>query len=182
LWALDALFEMAWVGVDGVNIHTAPGYPDQLFTLNRVKSGWQAVVEPEYYGLLMFAQAAPAGSRLLQVSGAKGAVRAWATRAPDGRIRVVLINDDTAHPQTLVVRVAGVSGTGTLERLEAPSVQATHGVTLGGRGFGPQTTTGLLHSPSHTVVRNALAGDYVVRMPAATAAMLTLPPTRGESQ
>jgi hypothetical protein len=176
LWALDALFQMARVGVDGVNIHTAPVYPDRLFTVKRVKSHWQAMVAPEYYGLLMFAQAAPAGSHLLGVSGTSGELRAWATRAPGGQIHVVLINDDTVHPQKLVVHVLRASGTGTLERLQAPSVHATHGVTLGGRSFGALTRTGVLPQPSRTVALRSLAGDYVVRMPAASAAMLTLAP------
>jgi hypothetical protein len=175
LWALDALFQMARVGVDGVNIHTAATYPDRLFTVKRVRSRWRAMVAPEYYGLLMFARAAPAGSRLLRVSGASGSVRAWATRGPAGEIHVVLINDDTGKPRKLAVRVLGASGTATLERLEAPSVHATHGVTLGGRTFGARTRTGVLPGPSLTVAVSPRAGDYVVRMPAASAAMLTLP-------
>jgi hypothetical protein len=174
LWSLDALFEMASVGVDGVNIHTAPGYDDQLFAFTRVHSRWGAVVEPEYYGLLMFAQAAPAGSRLLQVTGASGTLRAWATRARSGRIRVVLINDDTAHPQTVVVRVPEAVGAATLERLQAPSARATEDVTLAGQSFAPGAGTGLLEGPSHTVLLNQVAGAYAVRLPAASAAMLTL--------
>ena len=175
LWSLDALFQMARHGVDGVNIHTAPTYPDRLFVLKRVKRRWQGVVEPEYYGLLMFAQAAPAGSRLMEVSGASGSVRAWATRVPGGQIHVVLINDDTAHAQKLAVRVPGAGGSATLERLQAPSVLATHGITLGGQDFGARTTTGLLSGPSHTVALKPRAGDYVVQMPPASAALLTLP-------
>ena len=35
LWALDALFEMARVGVDGVNIHTFPGVGTALFSFRR---------------------------------------------------------------------------------------------------------------------------------------------------
>jgi hypothetical protein len=177
LWSLDALFQMARVGVDGVNIHTAPVYSDRLFTVKRVKSRWQAMVAPEYYGLLMFAQAAPAGSHLLRVSGASGAVRAWATRAPTGQIRVVLINDDAAHAKRLAVAVLGASGAASLERLEAPSVHATRGVTLGRRSFGAPTTTGVLRGPSHTVALRPRAGDYEVQMPAASAAMLTLSPS-----
>ena len=175
LWALDALFQMARVGVDGVNIHTAPVYSDRLFKVKRVKSRWQANVAPEYYGLLMFARAAPAGSRLLRVSGASGAVRAWAAQVPTGQIHVILINDDTAHARKLAVRVLGASGAATLERLRAPSVHATRGVTFGGRSFGAPTTTGVLRGPSHTAALTPRAGDYLVRMPAASAAMLTLP-------
>jgi hypothetical protein len=173
LWSIDALFQMARVGVDGVNIHTAPVYPDRLFTTKKVHGRWQAVVAPEYYGLLMFSQAAPPGSRLLSVSGASGTARAWATESA-GQIRVVLINDDTAHSRTLAVRVDGASGAGTLERLLAPSVHATRGVTLAGEGFGSDTTTGALQGASRTAAVNPRGGEYVVRLPAASAAMLTL--------
>src|SRR5438270_885874 len=86
LWALDALFAMASVGADGVNIHTYPTSTSALFSFTRRNTVWRAFVEPEYYGLLMFAQAAPPGSRLLRISGA-GAVKTWATRGRDGHIR-----------------------------------------------------------------------------------------------
>ena len=59
LWALDALFASARTGTDGVNIHTFPGARYGLFTFRRMGSEWSASVRPEYYGLLMFAQAAP---------------------------------------------------------------------------------------------------------------------------
>ena len=39
LWALDALFEMARVGVDGVNIHTYPGATYRLFTFTHPGEG-----------------------------------------------------------------------------------------------------------------------------------------------
>ncbi len=173
LWSLDALFQMARVGVDGVNIHTAPTYPDRLFVAKKVHHVWRAAVEPEYYGLLMFAQAAPPGSRLVQISGASGDLRAWATRGADGAIRVLLINDDTSHAHTLAVRVPGARGAATLERLEAPSVHATSGVTLGGQTFGAETTTGVLPAGTVTALA-ARSGDYDVRMPAASAALLTV--------
>ena len=85
LWSLDALFQMARVGVDGVNIHTAPTYPDRLFVAKKVHHVWRAAVEPEYYGLMMFAQAAPAGSRLVHVSGASGDPEGMGERAPRRR-------------------------------------------------------------------------------------------------
>jgi len=174
LWALDALFADVQDGVDGVNIHTYPGATYQLFTFTRMHSSWRALVEPEYYGLLMFAQATPPGARLLRVSGASGAVRAWATRAPDGGIRVVLINDDTRSSHLVAVRVQAARGTATLERLEAPGASATRGVTLDGRSFGTPTRTGLLAGASRTDAVRPARGTYLVRLPAASAALLTL--------
>ncbi|HTT30704.1 MAG TPA: glycosyl hydrolase family 79 C-terminal domain-containing protein [Solirubrobacteraceae bacterium] len=173
LWALDALFNMARVGVDGVNISSFPGASDEPFTLSQAGGSWHAFVEPEYYGLAMFAQAAPPGSRLLTVSAAEAPhLRAWATRAPDNTVRVVLINEGS-QTRAFHVNVRGATGTGSLEYLAAPSLKAQTGVTLAGQRFG--TTTGLLSGRPTISAVTARNGDYAIRVPAATAAMLTVP-------
>jgi len=176
LWVLDAVFQMARVGVDGVNIHTYPKAPYELFTFTHEGGQWSGDVAPEYYGLLMFAQAAPAGARLLHTSGVLGNVRSWATRAPDGTIHVVLINDYTAQSRAVAVRIPGATGRATLERLSAPGVSARTGVTLGGQSFGGATTTGMLSGTSDAASVDPANGAYVVRLPRASAAMLTLSP------
>ena len=180
LWALDTLFELAGEGVDGVNIHTFPGATYALFRLGQVDGRWQGAVMPEYYGLEMFAQAAPAGSTLLRVSAAGAPLLdAYATRAPGGTVRVVVINKG---PTTRVIRVRAPAGTrakapaGTVERLEAPSLSARAGVTLGGQSFGASTTTGLLSGPQTTsTIAGTTGGGYLLRVPPASAALLTLP-------
>jgi hypothetical protein len=176
LWSLNALFALARVGVDGVNIHTYPGVKHELFRFTQTGNRWTGSVAPEYYGMLMFAQAAPAGARLLHLTGSAGAhVSTWATRAPDRQIRVVLINDSTER-HTVAVRVPTATSTAaTLERLQAPSVHSHAGVTLGGRTFGPVTTTGQLAPPIPVAVTPA-SGVYRVSLPATSAAMLTLAP------
>jgi hypothetical protein len=174
LWALDAVFQMAHVGVDGVNMHTYPGAIYQLFTFTRRQGRWRGFVAPEYYGLLMFARAVPPGARMLSLSGALGDVRAWATRAPDGTIHIVLINDDTARTRTVAVRIPGAGGPATLERLRASGITARTGVTLGGQTYGTATTTGRLAGRSAIAAVTNTAGAYVVRLPQASAAMLTL--------
>ena len=176
LWALDTGFEMARVGVGGVNIHMLPGSAYQPFTVSRSGGRWQSFVEPEYYGLLMFAQAAPPGSQLLHVySPAEAGVRIWATRAVNATVRIVLIND-TAGRRVVAVQAPATppAATASLEQLLAPSLRARTGVTLGGQSFGSQTNTGLLSGRS--TVRSALRidGDYVVTLPAYSAALLTL--------
>ena len=62
---LDTLFSMASAGVDGVNIHSLPGAAYELFTFRRDAAGWRAFVHPDYYGMLLFAQAFPVGAQLL---------------------------------------------------------------------------------------------------------------------
>jgi Glycosyl hydrolase family 79 C-terminal beta domain len=171
LWALDALFAYAQTGVDGVNVHTWPGAIYNLFTFKKTPAGWQASVEPEYYGLLTFAQAAPAGSRLVKAASSNPKIRAWATRAADGTIRVTLINDSTTSTERVAVDVSGAAGSASLTRLIAPSAAATSGVTLAGQSLG---ATG---EPTGTPVLATVAragGGYAVALPPASAAVLTL--------
>jgi len=173
LWALDTLFAEVQAGVDGVNIHTYPGSVYQLFRFTRTSSGWQALVEPEYYGLLLFAQAAPPGSRLLATRGGGDAVRVWATRDSRGTTRVLVINDDPGQAHNVTLHLAGAHAVGSLERLTAPSAGSTSQVTLGGEGYGSATPTGVLPAPRTTPVPASSAG-YRVRLPPASAALLTI--------
>jgi hypothetical protein len=48
-------------------------------------------------------------------------------------------------------------------------------VTLGGRSFGAHTDTGTLPRPSATTSVAQARGSYVVSLPAAGAALLTVP-------
>jgi hypothetical protein len=61
LWLAAALFTVVQDGVDGVNLHSYPGLPNDLFDFTHGPSGWRAQVKPMFYGALMFARAAPAG-------------------------------------------------------------------------------------------------------------------------
>jgi hypothetical protein len=174
LWAVDALFQAASDGVDGVNLHTYPGSVNGLFDFTRSHGQWLANVHPLYYGALMFARAAPAGSRLLPVTSPNpGAVRAWATRAPDGRIRVVLINDGMTYPAHVVLSVPGHPPVATIGRLLGPSPYATGGVRLGGASFGAASPRGTLPALTLPTV-TPHGGSYAVTVPPASAALLTL--------
>jgi hypothetical protein len=177
LWVMDTLFSMAHSGVDGVNIHTLPESAYRLFSFTDTDGHWTANVKPEYYGLLMFGQAAPPESRLLPVSTPSTPdVRAWATRAHDGDIHVLLINDSQTtshevlvHPPTSVAQVL-------LEQLTAPSVAATGGVTLGGQSFGTETSTGSLAGQAQLTPVAPTGGDYQVTLAPGSAAMLAMAP------
>ncbi len=176
LWVIDTLFQMARVGVDGVNIHTFPGASYGLFDFRHVGGVWSAFVAPEYYGLLLFAQAAPPGSVLLHTSPPTVTkVAVWATRATNGQIRVVLINKATAHSRYMAIRAPAGYSSATLMRLRSTGVRAKQNVTLGGQTFGSETTTGVL-PPERAVTLTPVAGDYVFKLPPASAAMLTLTP------
>ena len=175
LWMLDTLFETANVGVDGVNIHTLAGAQYQPFTFIHAGVNWLAHVNPEYYGMLMFAQAAPPGSRLLPIGGVPdGPLKVWATLAPNGTVRVVVINEDPANPQSVLLQPPRNSSSATVVQLTAPSVDATDGVTLGGQSFGEESATGVLGGEQQTSTIGPVLGLYSVTVPAASATMLTL--------
>jgi hypothetical protein len=174
LWALDTMFNFAAVGVDGVNVHMLPGSSYELFTVSHSSSGaWQAFVHPEYYGLEVFAQAFPPGASLLPVTAPSGPVKVWATEGSDGTLRVTLINQDTTAEHDVAVQVPGATASGALETLQAPSINSTSGVTLGGQTFGAETTTGTLPAPVTSPVIPA-AGVYTVPLPPGSAALLTV--------
>jgi hypothetical protein len=175
LWALEALFDAERAGIDGVNIHTYDGTANRLFTFRQQQGHWLGSVYPEYYGLLMFAQASPPGSRLLSITApGSGALQAWATLASDGRIRVVLINDSLARVRSVLVRAPGSANPAVLERLQAHSAYALGGVSLAGQSFGPQTATGALTGPARSGSVAPAAGGYHVTIPPASVAMLTI--------
>ena len=176
LWALDTMFELARVGVAGVNIQTVPNTINEVLGAAQTGSTWEVRVHPEFYGLIMFAQAAPPGSHLLTVSGAIApGVKVWATRAPNGGIHVVVINKHLGVPETVRLRIGSASGAASVEQLRAPSAGAESGVTLGGQTFGAQTSTGLLAGTAQTTTVSPSSGAYVVSVPAASATMLTIP-------
>ena len=179
LWGLDTLFAMASVNVDGVNVHTLPASDYHPFAVTGSGSARTWSVDPLYYGMLMFSLAAPPGSHLLTISGsAARQVRVWATRAPDGRTRVVLINEYSRRTKYVRVAISGAHSPAALTWLRAPSILARHGITLGGQSFGASTSTGRLVGRSQRLDVAAVKGGYVMKLPPASAAMLTVPAAR----
>jgi hypothetical protein len=177
LWALDALFYLDSQNVDGVNLHSSPGSSNGLFDLTNVNGVWEATVHPLYYGALMFAQAAPEGSRLLAVrSSGEPQLRSWATIGTDHKVRVLLINDSLQSAgQTAVHCPAGWgSRPASIERLLAPNASATSDVTLGGQSF-TLGSDAVLAAPRHLTV-SPRRGAYTVKLAPGTAALLTLSP------
>ncbi|MEO8969949.1 MAG: glycosyl hydrolase family 79 C-terminal domain-containing protein, partial [Solirubrobacteraceae bacterium] len=176
LWSLNTMFNLARRGVDGVNFHMLPGSHYELFSPSQTPSGgWQAVVHPVYYGLDLFAQAFPVGARLVTVTAPSGPTKLWATQAGDGTLRVTLINQDPAAEHDVQVQIPNSTTPGNLETLTAPSISSTGGVALGGQSFGSQTSTGTLPGSPTTTPVTPVTGSYTVPLPAASAALLTIP-------
>ncbi len=181
LWALNVLPALWQAGVQGVNFQTVDGNLNQMIAAkhsgSRSGSGsgsaWSVSVQPEYYGLLAFAEAAPAGSHLLRISDPGVAhFYQFAVRAPDRSERVVLTNVGSVA-RTIGVTASGARGSGSLSLLSAKSLSATGGTTLAGQSLSSRTGQ-LTGTPRVTLVRPNAKGVYPVRVPAHAAAILTL--------
>jgi hypothetical protein len=94
LWLADTLFAILRAGAAGADVHTWRGAAYAPFAVE----GSRIVARPPLAGMLAFARAAPAGSRLVgvRVDGGAG-VRAWATVDQAGTERVALLAPRAAH-------------------------------------------------------------------------------------
>ncbi|HLI61196.1 MAG TPA: glycosyl hydrolase family 79 C-terminal domain-containing protein [Solirubrobacteraceae bacterium] len=172
LWAIDMLFEMDRAGVDAVDLHSLPGTVNALFDVSRRHGRWRARVLPFYLGSLVFAEAAPPGSRLLWTSDPdEAALRSWATLGGAGVVRVALVNDGGPRVVTVRPRTRGAA-TAQLEVLRAPGAGATHGFVLAGRHEGTTDTGDVGPLRDELVARRHGAYRFVMR--GASAAVLTL--------
>lgn len=170
LWAVDFLPRVVRTGAQGVNFHDVPGEWQGLINATHGASGWKVSVQPEYYGLMMFAQAAPANSRLLHIAGtAIRGIDVWAARTPSGRINVIVVNKTrTTHTVRL-----GVDGSkdapGTLIRLRSSGLYAKS-ATLGGQKI---ASSGNLSGKSGASKVSPKGGAYPVGAPPYSATELS---------
>jgi hypothetical protein len=182
LWVLDTLFNLASVGVDGINLHTLPGAPYQPFTFSDRGGVWRGTVMPVYYGMLMFARAFPPGAHLLATTAPSGALKVWATLGSDQTLRTVLINQSLTQTEQVAITLppAGPSLLGTppppplsVETLAAPSPSATGGISIAGQSFPAGTRTGALSGTLQAPQLDAVDGTYYITLQPASAVMLT---------
>ncbi len=171
LWAPDALFEMARSDVASVNWHIRAG----LTNAPVVFGGHGLNARPELYGLALFARTIGPGGQLLGARldpSAAVPLKTWAVRS-GRRVRILIINESAQRLGIRVARPPGVSGAdGTLIRLLAPSVGATHGVTLGGQTIGAD---GRWHGRRVAETVHERGGSYPLAIAGYSAALLALP-------
>jgi hypothetical protein len=183
LWMADSLFELAAAGVDGVNIHmdVDDTYGPFLFNVDTNKIPYiysVNVIRPEYYGMLLFQQAAPGGSTLIRTDASDGPVKTWATLDERKILRITFINKNK-NDAKVSLEVKGY-GTGTLTRLLATGFEAKRGITLGGQSF-DASQDGRPQGPLKSEIVFSNKGVYEIELPATSAALLTLDPAKSEA-
>ena len=174
LWVLDFMFTLASAGCAGVNMETGVnqrGFISSYSPIGDDEQGhyWAA---PEYYGMLAFAQS---GGRVIgcALDAGERNIKAYAAQPTRDRIVLTLINKESSSEATVVID-AGASKSfrsGSLIRLSGPSLESKSGVTLGGAGV---SHDGRWKSAQVEEV-SGTRGKLQVRLPAASAAVVTLP-------
>jgi hypothetical protein len=176
LWSMDMMFNVANLGIDGVNWNSGQGTAYQLFQFNvtasAIGNATIAQVNPLYYGLLTFAQVAGRGAQLLPVTTTTTAnVSIWATVDNTSTAHLVVINKDEQATGDVQITLPGYT-TGTVRYLSAANYSATNGVTLGGQTF-DGTPDGTIQGQLVTTTITAQNGVFTLpNMPITSAAVI----------
>jgi hypothetical protein len=173
LWAPEALFALLRAGVDGANIHVRSDTINAAFALDARHA---LVARPLLYGLIVFDRTLGPEARLAHVElhGRSRSVRSWAVAIGSGGLNVLLINQGERAAHVELAPPAGAYGTARIERLRAPSLRATGGVTLDGRWLGAD---GTWRGRDRVATSQPIAGRYAVAVPGQSAAIVELRPT-----
>ena len=174
LWGLEFMFEAAAAGADGVNFHTGvhnfrPDY-DKAYTPIARSSGGRHRAAPLYYGMLAFGQAARGVLVPVRTASSGRDLKAFALRAPEGTLRVCLINKDFSRGVRVTIDAERSFVGSSVMRLSGPAADARAGITLGGASvdeFGAW-------APATSEVAHSSGREITVDVPAASAAVVSM--------
>jgi hypothetical protein len=166
LWGAELMFQIAAAGGAGVNFHAGE---DKIYTPISHGRGGGLTARPLYYGMLMFAQAS--GNLVpAKLDSGGAAVAAYAVRAADGALRLVVINKD-ARAASVRIEPGRRFAKGEVSRLTAPALDANAGVRFGGAAVDDY---GGWAAVAREIARFD-DGAVVLDIPGASAALVTLP-------
>ena len=173
LWGLELMFQAAATGAAGVNlhggVHNHRASDDKAYT-PIARGGYRYRARPLYYGMLMFAQAARGALVPAHLAPDTSGLKAFAVRAPEGTLRVCLVNQNITLDERLAIDPGRKFTAASMLRLAGPAIDATAGVTLGGASI---DEFGRWAPPMNEEVR--LTGrEILVDVPAASAALVSL--------
>jgi hypothetical protein len=172
LWVLDFMFTLAAAGCAGVNMETGVnqiGFISSYSPIGDDEQGhyWAA---PEYYGMLAFAQSGAGRVIGCALDAGERNIKAYATQPARDRIVLTLINKESSEAMVVIDTTSASFRSGSLIRLSGPSLVSKSGVTLGGADVSHDG----LWKAAHVEEVNGTRGKLQVRVPAASAAVVTL--------
>lgn len=172
LWGLDYLFTMAAANCAGANLETGVNQLGFVSPYSPIAddNASSPFAKPLYYGMLAFAQAGRGNRIAAQYDESELNLRTYAVKDPTGRVVVTLINKEASADAAVSVALAGHFTTGSIIRLEGPSLDSKTGVTLGGAEVSAEGKW----SPKKSEKVSLKSGAFEVHVPAASAAILTL--------
>ncbi len=163
LWLLDYAMSLAKMGASGMNVHGWSGDATSIFYSNNTP-------RPNYYGMLAFHYAAPDGTMLpIQISTGGVNITAYGIRNTNGNLQVVLINKDLSQSASVQINTTQSFGHASDIRLQASSVNATTGITLGGSAVASDGSW----NPSTIEPVSVTGANSSITVPAASAAIVT---------
>jgi hypothetical protein len=174
LWGLELMFQAAAAGAAGVNfhagVHNRRPADDKAYTPIARGEGGRYRARPLYYAMLMFAQAARGALVPSRLATDLRALAAFAVRAPEGSLRVCLINKDFARGARVRIDAGRSFAASSVMRLAGPSVDATAGITLAGASVDD------LGRWAPVEAAHAADGEIAIDVPPASAALVSLRP------
>lgn len=166
LWAGDFCMQLAALGCAGVNLHGgANGYYSPI--VGSIGAGF--AVRPEFYGLMLAQQFSGRTLHRTTLDAQGTNLTAYAT-GDEGHGLAVIFNKDSRDVEMTLSKTSGPIAEGTVQRLEAPSVDAKSGIT-----FAAETVQndGRFHGSAGERLK-AKGGKLTVHVPAYSAALILL--------
>jgi hypothetical protein len=174
LWGLELMFQVAAAGGAGVNfhagVHNYRASDDKAYTPIARSDGGRHRAAPLYYGMLMFAQASRGAIVPARLASHSNDLKAFAVRAPEGALRVCVINKDFRRGARVNIDPGRSFGFASIMQLAGPAAEATADVTLGGVSvdeLGGWT-------PAMSAVALPAGRDITVHVPPASAALVSM--------
>jgi hypothetical protein len=171
VWGTDFLFDLAELGVAGINFHNnfkPEGYTPVAYD----KKSGTYIVRPLYYSLLVFREAGQ-GSVLPTETKSGANVTSHATLGGDGKLRVTLVNKDLSKTVKATIATGTNRTSGTVARLTGDSPSGQGGISYAGRTVTPG---GDLTAPRTDPLKGS-SGRFEVTLPPCSVAVLTIDPS-----
>jgi hypothetical protein len=167
LWAGDFCLQMAHLGCVGVNLHGgAHGFYSPI--VGSIGSGFEA--RPVYYGLMLAQQFAGRTLHRTTLITQGANLTAYAADGSNERGLIAIFNKDARDAEVTLAAAAYDFKRASVERLEAPAIDAKLGVTFRGAAVG---SDGHFH-PLPGELLKTQSGKLSVRVSAYSAALIHL--------